>query len=348
MRETDGSAEEEENYVWLLDINVSLKQRWAQLIICGGGFFFGYMVNGICELSYGWYFTFVQGLVYLGVISCYGFRAKHILNPWRTYCKLSAVVMGSHWLTKGSLMFLNYPAQIMFKSTKVLPVMVMGAFIPGFRRKYSFHEYVSAIMFVVGLVIFTLADAQASPDFSILGVVMVVAALVLDAVVGNLQEVIFLRNPATTQMEMLFWLTVVGLPLLIPPTHPYVYLVLIFEACATFVGQLSVLCLIALFGAATTAMVTTARKAVMFLLSYIIFTKPLSEQHYTGLILLVMGFVLKMMADQSDSKHSSHHKATSLQLETPKGSMYSTENSGSGSDKIIDEEDEFKRQLNVV
>ncbi len=50
MRETDGSAEEEENYVWLLGINVSLKPRWAQLIICGGGFFFGYMVNGICEV----------------------------------------------------------------------------------------------------------------------------------------------------------------------------------------------------------------------------------------------------------------------------------------------------------
>ncbi len=93
--------------------------------------------------------------------------------------------------------------------------------------------------------------------------------------------------------------------------------------------------------------VTTAHKAVMLLLSYIIFTEPLSEQHYTGLILLVMRFVLKMMADQSDSKHSSHHKAASLQLETPRGSMYSTENLGSGSDKIIDEEGEFKRQ-NVV
>jgi hypothetical protein len=90
--------------------------------------------------------------------------------------------------------------------------------------------------------------------------------------------------------------------------------------------------------------VTTARKAVTLLLSYIIFTKPLSEQHYTSLILLVMGFVLKMMADQSDSKHSSHHKATSLQLETPKGCMYSTENPGSGSDKIINEEGELKRQ----
>jgi adenosine 3'-phospho 5'-phosphosulfate transporter B3 len=42
-----------------------------------------------------------------------------MVNPWKTYVKLSAVLMGSHGLTKGSLAFLNYPAQIMFKSTKV-------------------------------------------------------------------------------------------------------------------------------------------------------------------------------------------------------------------------------------
>lgn len=38
--------------------------------------------------------------------------------------------------------------------------------------------------------------------------------------------------------------------------NPYVYIVLVFEAMATFIGQLSVLCLIAIFGAATTAMVS--------------------------------------------------------------------------------------------
>lgn len=38
--------------------------------------------------------------------------------------------------------------------------------------------------------------------------------------------------------------------------HPYVHGVLVFEATATFVGQVPVLSLIAIFGAATTAMVT--------------------------------------------------------------------------------------------
>jgi hypothetical protein len=88
---------------------------------------------------------------------------------------------------------------------QVLPVMIMGAFIPGLRRKYPFHEYVSAVMLVIGLILFTLADAQTSPNFSMIGVTMVSAALVMDAFLGNLQEAIFKMNPDTTQVPYVYF-----------------------------------------------------------------------------------------------------------------------------------------------
>ncbi|KAL8500139.1 hypothetical protein ACS0TY_019942 [Phlomoides rotata] len=312
----------------LFGISLTERPRWQQFLICSAGFFFGYLVNGVCEeyvynrlqFSYGWYFTFVQGWVYVLLIYLQGFTPKQMVNPWKSYWKLSAVLMGSNGLTKGSLAFLNYPAQIMFKSTKVLPVMIMGAFIPGLRRKYPLHDYISAVLLVVGLILFTLADAHTSPNFSVIGVVMVSGALIMDAFLGNLQEAIFTMNPETTQMEMLFCSTLVGMPFLIPPMlftgelfrawnscsqHLYVYGVLVFEAMATFVGQVSVLSLIALFGAATTAMVTTARKAVTLLLSYLIFTKPLTEQHGTGLLLITMGILLKMLPENKPPKKPS-------------------------------------------
>lgn len=84
---------------------------------------------------------------------------------------------------------------------QVLPVMIMGAFIPGLRRKYPFQEYVSAVLLVVGLILFTLADAQTSPHFSMIGVLMVSGALVMDAFLGNFQEAIFNMNPETTQVS---------------------------------------------------------------------------------------------------------------------------------------------------
>ena len=43
--------------------------------------------------------------------------------------------------------------------------------------------------------------------------------------------------------------------------------------------------------------ITTARKAVTLLLSYLIFTKPMTEQHGSGLLLIAMGIVLKMLPD---------------------------------------------------
>ncbi|BBH03295.1 UDP-N-acetylglucosamine transporter family [Prunus dulcis] len=272
---------------FLFGISLSDRPRWQQFLICSSGFFFGYLVNGICEeyvynrlqFSYGWYFTFVQGFVYIALIYLQGFTTKQIVNPWKTYVKLSAVLMGSQGLTKGSLAWLNYPAQIMFKSTKVLPVMLMGAFVPGLRRRYPIHEYISAMFLVIGLILFTLADAQTSPNFSIAGVIMISGSLVMDAFLGNLQEAIFTVNPDTSQTEMLFCSTVVGLPFLLPPMiltgelfkawnscyeHPYVYGVLVFEAMATYVGQVSVLSLIALFGAATTAMKGSHIVAVVY------------------------------------------------------------------------------------
>ncbi|XP_009783427.1 UDP-galactose/UDP-glucose transporter 2-like [Nicotiana tabacum] len=329
---------------FLFGISLTDRPKWQQFLICSSGFFFGYLVNGLCEeyvynrlgFSYGWYFTFVQGFVYLFLIRLQGFTTKQMVNPWKTYVKLSAVLMGSHGLTKGSLAYLNYPAQIMFKSTKVLPVMVMGAFMPGWRRKYSVQEYVSAVLLVGGLILFTLADANTSPNFSIIGVIMITGALVMDSFLGNYQEAIFTVNPDTSQMEMLYCSTVVGAPFLLVPMiltgelfaawkscyeHPYVYGVLIFEAMATFIGQISVLSLIAIFGAATTAMVTTARKAVTLLLSYLIFTKPLTEQHCSGLLLMSMGIVSRLLPDSKPPSQAvksdtttrrNHHKEANL------------------------------------
>lgn len=87
--------------------------------------------------------------------------------------------------------------------------MIMGAFIPGLRRKYPLQEYISAVLLVVGLILFTLADANTSPNFSIIGVMMISGALVMDSFLGNLQEAIFTLNPETTQVvkfQLVIWL----------------------------------------------------------------------------------------------------------------------------------------------
>lgn len=57
--------------------------------------------------------------------------------------------------------------------------------------------------------------------------------------------------------------------------------------------------------------ITTARKAVTLLLSYLIFTKPLSEQHATGLLLIGMGITLKLLPDYKPKNKASSNVRTS-------------------------------------
>ncbi|XP_065617208.1 UDP-galactose/UDP-glucose transporter 4-like [Quercus suber] len=245
--------------------------------------------------SYGWYFSFVQGFVYLILIYLQDFTPKQMVNPWKTYVKLSAILVGSHGLTKGSLAILNYPAQIMFKSTKVLLVMIIGAFIPGLRSKYPIHEYISALLLIIGLILFTLADAYTSPNFSIFGVVMILVALIMDAFLGNFKEVIFTMNSDTTQMEMLFCSTVVGLPFLVPPM--------------ILTGELGIF--------DTGYEIPTTRKVVTLFLSFLIFTKPLTEQHGTGLLLIAMGIILKMLLENKlpGSSAAAKHRKPSIKAD---------------------------------
>ncbi|TKY44807.1 UDP-galactose/UDP-glucose transporter 2 [Spatholobus suberectus] len=156
-----------------------------------------YWLAGRCNrnpCSYGWYFTFVQGFVSLFLIYIQGFTGKQMVNPWKTYVNLTAVLMGSHSLAKGSLAFLNFPAQLMFKFTEVkysnvmrFNVVTLGSSSDG-----------NAVLLVIGLILSTLADAQISPNFSVIGVLVISGALILDSFWGNLHVAIITMNPQNT------------------------------------------------------------------------------------------------------------------------------------------------------
>lgn len=308
-----------------LAINLSDKPRWFQLAFCCMGVFFGFLINGVCEeyifktleFSYAWYFTFAQSLVYIALAYAHGFRPRRMMQPWAAYFKLAFVLVGSMGLTKASLRYINYPAQLMFKSSKVLPVMLLGRLVPGLRRTYSPLQYASAALLVGGLVAFTRADAAAAPTFEPAGVAMIVGALVFDAFLGNLQEVLFESNHATTQTEVLFCSTSAGLLFLALPMVltgelwdaweaglkiPHVYAYIGLAAASTYIGQLAVLSLVALFGAATTYMVTSIRKALTLALSYIIFTKPFSLGHLTGFLLIAVSLSMRTCSQQPKAK----------------------------------------------
>lgn len=86
--------------------------------------------------------------------------------------------------------------------------------------------------------------------------------------------------------------------------------------------------------------ITTARKAVTLLLSYLIFTKPMTNQHGLGLFLISMGIIVKMVPEKKIPSWST------FQYAVTKHHSKSTSKTEKGI--IIDEndlEDEEKRAL---
>lgn len=203
-------------------------------------------------------------------------------------------------------------------------------------RRYSVREYCSAAVLAGGLAVFCLGDSEAGPSWQLPGLVMITASLAFDALLGNLQEAMFVQDPLLSQQEVLFCTTLMGLPFLIPPLlftgelwtawesglkYPLVYPIIVVAAVATYGGQLAILTLIYIFGAATTYVVTSMRKAITLALSYIIFTKPFSFQHFLGFLLILCSFSIKAIKLKSESVQNVHPPVGTHHLDSEKATL---------------------------
>ena len=77
-----------------------------------------------------------------------GFRDRKA--PLAAHIAVGALSCATVSLSNFSLLYLNFGTQIIFKSSKVVPVMVVGSIVWG--KRFSWLQYASALVMVVGLV----------------------------------------------------------------------------------------------------------------------------------------------------------------------------------------------------
>jgi hypothetical protein len=69
-----------------------------------------------------------------------------------------------------SLLLLNFPTWVLFKSARILFVMMGGVIILG--KRYSKLQCCSACLLALGLVLFTIGDMKVHPKFNFLGTLL--------------------------------------------------------------------------------------------------------------------------------------------------------------------------------
>lgn len=292
-----------------------------------------YTFKVLPKFEYGWYLTFYE-LVSFAVFAILermvtvrnaninnnnnsngndNSSPTHLLHhaaPLSRHFMVAVAMTASRGLTNVSLQFLNYPTQIIFKSMKLLAVMIGSLCI--LNNSYSLSEYCSAMLLVVSACMFSLGDIDVSPSWSVIGVVIVLLSLVADAVHSNTQDSLLREHKSSTNEAMLFtnaFAAVMTLVYVIAtgelmPAIRYcqenseAYLLFTIRSVVIYGGVLCFVSLIKSHGVVVATIVTTVRKIASILLSFLLFPKAWSIKYVFGLL----GFVASVAIQISGSK----------------------------------------------
>lgn len=304
--------------IYICGLNMSKLSSGARLSFSIAGIFVLYVCYGALQeaiftsndmRSYSLFLTLYQFGIY-SAIAYFELRARNTIiskSLLGLYCFLALLTMGTISFSNAAVGYLNYPTQVIFKCCKMIPVLIGGILIQG--NRYSVLEILAVVLMTLGLIFFTLVDVSIQPTFTFFGVILVTCALCCDGALGNFQEMA-MKKFGCSNTEILFYSYTVGCAFLITGLTVSATLVPAFRyfnhhpmktyglgflfSISGYFGMQFVLCLVHSHGALTAVTVTTFRKAVSIILSFILFKKPFSQGYIWSGLLVVAGLYLNL------------------------------------------------------
>lgn len=293
------------------------------LIVCFWGIFGCYFVYGILQETItkakygeeGEKFHYTLALVFIQCIINALFAKlgmqifhEHDRTPRRLYAWCSLTYLGAMLASNHSLQHVSYPTQVLGKSVKPIPVMVLGVLLAG--KRYPIAKYLFVLMIVLGVALFMYKDQKDSyaGDHHAYGMgeILLLVSLTLDGLTGasqdkmrgdfqtgassmmyavNIGSVVFLAIGLVITGEVFEFVPFVG-------RYPYVMVnMLLFSVCSA-AGQMFIFKTVTTFGPLTCSIFTTTRKFFTILCSIAWFGHPMSARQWLGTILVFIGLIM--------------------------------------------------------
>ena len=191
------------------------------------------------------------------------------------YLALSFLIASANGLSTAALSFVSMATKVLFKSSKIVVVMLIGAI--AFGRRYSAASFASMAIVCAGLVVFFLGGSRggaAALRSSLAGCALLVGAVCVDAALPNVQqrllqdlqrpkgEVVFHTNWISALLTLAAAVATGELGRAIPffRAHRATLALLLVQSAAGFGGILAYLECVRRFGSKATAVVTSCRK----------------------------------------------------------------------------------------
>jgi len=212
-----------------------------------------------------------------------------------------------------ALEFVSYPMQVLGKSIKPVPVMLLGVLVA--RKRYPLEKYFYVLVIVLGVVLFMYKEPKEtakvieSGEIFGIGEFLLFVSLVFDGLTGGIQDKI--RDKYKVQAyHMMFSMNIwsclwASISILVTgefyglidflQTYPYVMSNILLLGLTGAVGQNFIFLTIEWFGPLTCSIFTTTRKFFTILCSIFIFGNPITLRQMFGTILVFLGLFLEQL-----------------------------------------------------
>ncbi|KAL3822654.1 hypothetical protein ACHAXA_001807 [Cyclostephanos tholiformis] len=216
-------------------------------------------------------------------------------------CALSNTM--SSWSQYASLRYVSFPVQTVFKSSKIIPVMMMGRLLKG--TSYPLGKYVEALLITIGVAVFSIASKSGDQDTSteIIGLLFMCMYVFFDCFTSQWQDKVYATygraNVDPYQMMLgvnstAILMTTAGLivsgdvPKIIEffSANPTVLQYNVITAITSASGQLFIYTTIKEFGPIVFTVIMTTRQMISICISAVLFGHAMTIKALCGAVIV--------------------------------------------------------------
>lgn len=207
----------------------------------------------------------------------------------------------------------NLTTQVLAKSCKIIPVMIMGKIIS--KSKYEFYEYLTAALISIGMVFFMMGSAdesKASSVTTLTGIFLLTLYMIFDSFTSNWQGDLF-KTYGMTSIQMMCGINLFSTlftsasltlqggfmeSLGFAAAHPKFIVDCIVLSISSALGQLFIFFTISSFGPVVFTIIMTVRQAIAILLSCLIYHHNISPLGILGIFVVFLAISLRVYCNQ--------------------------------------------------
>jgi solute carrier family 35 (adenosine 3'-phospho 5'-phosphosulfate transporter), member B2 len=244
----------------------------------------------------------------------------YVLSP----CALSNTL--SSFCQYASLSYVPFPLQTLFKSIKVIPVMIMGKVLN--KKSYPWIQYGEAFVITMGVLVFsqTMGGSKKGADsVHMFGVILLVGYVICDSFTSQWQSKVYTDYGKIDQYHMMFGVNLWAIlftisALVVSGEIPIVFEFLahnpkaleynIITGIVSTTGQLFIYYTIKRFGPVALTIIMTTRQMFSMVLSSILFGHALSLPAAGGAIMVFAAVAASIYRQYQSRKKSPSATAT--------------------------------------